>query len=220
MSEFDVRLSLLDLFYQQYLTDENSATFIDSISRFYSIGTMERLAVYGGPTTRRAAILGLGFLGDFSVNEIMGNALVDEDPAVRLLADHSIRDIWVRQGNVAEQNSVKALYRLVSQVQMDEVIDAATLIIESNPTLGEAWHQRAIAYCALGYFDSAVSDCQETLNCNRFHFPAAMGMAHCFLKLDYASQALGGFRLALQINPDLDGVRSQITHLERLLKEG
>jgi hypothetical protein len=47
-----------------------------------------------------------------------------------------------------------------------------------------------------------------------------MGMAHCFLKLDYASQALSGFRLALQINPDLEGVRSQVTHLERLLKEG
>lgn len=220
MSESDVRFPMLDLFYQQYLTDENSATFIHAISRNYSIGTLERLAQFGSRLSRRASILAIGFLGDFSSNEIMGAAMVDRDRAVRLLADHGIREVWQRQGSASEQQAVQALFRLISHSRMDDAIDAATSLIKVNPQLGEAWNQRAIAYCAQGEFDAAVKDCRETLNCNRFHFPAAMGMAHCFLQVDDAFSALEGFRLALRINPDLEGVRSHIVHLEKILEDG
>lgn len=220
MSESNVRFPMLDLFYQQYLTDESSAAFIHDISRNYSIGTLERLAQFGSRLTRRASILAIGFLGDFSTNEIMGAALVDDDRAVRLLADHGIREIWQRQGTVYHQQAIQSIYRLVTHSKMDEAIDAASSLIGVNHELGEAWHQRGIAYCAQGQYEAAVEDCQETLNCNRFHFPAAMGMAHCYLQMDDAFSALEGFRLALRINPDLEGVRSHITHLEKSLEDG
>jgi tetratricopeptide (TPR) repeat protein len=123
----------------------------------------------------------------------------------------------MRQGTPAQQLAVQRLYRLNNQDQLHEVIDLATILISQNPELGEAWNQRALAYCAEGEFEAAIEDCQETLNCNRYHFPAAMGLAHCCLQLDDASAALEGFRLALRINPDLDGVRNHIQHLERSL---
>ena len=220
MSENDLRYPMLDLYYQQYLTDENSASFIHAISRNYTLGTLERLATGGGRMTRRAAVLAIGFLGDYSVNEIMGAAMVDHDRAVRLLADHGIRQIWQRQGSDSQQQSLQALYRLVGQSRMEEAIDLATSLINVNPKLGEAWNQRAIAYCAEGEVEAAIDDCRETLHCNRFHFPAAMGLAHCCLQLGNQSQALEGFRLALKINPDLDGVRSHIAHLEKTLEDG
>ena len=46
-----------------------------------------------------------------------------------------------------------------------------------------------------------------------------VGMAHCYLQLDDANSALECFRLALRINPDLEGVRSHISHLEKILDE-
>jgi len=220
MLESDVRFPMLDLFYQQYLTDENSAAFIHAVSRSYGVGTLESLATFGGRLTRRASVLAIGFLGEFSSNEIMGAALVDHDRAVRLLADHGIRELWQRQGSVANRQSVQSLYRMISQARMEEAIDYSTSLINVNPKLGEAWNQRAIAYCALGEFEAAIADCRETLNCNRFHFPAAMGMAHCYLQLDDLVSALQGFRLALRINPDLEGVRGHVTHLEQSLDEG
>lgn len=220
MSDPEIRYPMLDLFYQQYLTDENSATFIHAVSQSYTIGTLATLARFGNRITRRAAILAVGFLGDYSENQIMGEALVDGDRAVRLLADHGIRQIWARQGTMTQRQAIQNLYRLVAQSRMDDAVDAATLLIESNPNLGEAWNQRAIAYCAEGEFEAAIEDCRETLNCNRFHFPAAMGLAHCCLQLDDAFSALDNFRLALRINPDLDGVRGHISHLERTLEDG
>ena len=220
MSEEGVRLPLLELYYQQYLTDENSADFIRSVSRNYNAGALARLSQYGGVLSRRAAILAIGFLGDFGSNEVIGKALHDEDRAVRLLADHGARQIWPRQGTISQQGMVKRLYRLNTQNRLDEVIDTATFLINTNSALGEAWNQRAIAYCAEGEFEAAIEDCRETLVCNRFHFPAAMGLAHCCLQLDDVHSALEGFRLALKINPDLEGVRNHILHLERNLKDG
>jgi tetratricopeptide (TPR) repeat protein len=220
MSEKIVRYPLLDLYYQQYLTDENSADFIRSVSRNYTMGSLERLSRYGDRLSRRAAILAIGFVGDFSCNEIMGQAMVDGDRAVRLLADHGIRQIWQRQGTLSQQAVVQRLYRMNEQDRLEEVIDTATILINVSPDLGEAWNQRAIAHCAEGDFEAAIDDCRETLNCNRFHFPAAMGLAHCCLQMDESHAALEGFRLALKINPDLDGVRNHIAHLERTLEGG
>lgn len=220
MSETDIRYPMLDLFYQQYLTDENSADYIHAVSRNYTVGSLETLAQFGNRATRRAAILAIGFLGEYAQNRIMGEALHDHDRAVRMLADHGIRQLWSRHGTFAQRHAVHNLYRLVAQSRMEETIEAATEIIEANPSICEAWNQRAIAYCAEGEFEAAFEDCQETLNCNEFHFPAAMGLAHCSLQLEDAFSALEGFRLALKINPDLDGVRGHITHLEKTLEDG
>jgi tetratricopeptide (TPR) repeat protein len=219
MSEEFIRYPLLELFYQQYLTDENSADFIRSVAQRYTIGSLQRLATYGGRISRRSAILALGFLGEFDCNETMGRALVDSDRAVRMLADHGIREIWHRQGTPSQQSIIHRLYRLNAQDRLHEVIDTATNLIDVNPELGEAWNQRAIAFCANGDFESAIADCRETLICNRYHFPAAMGLAHCCLQMDDPYAALEGFRLALEINPDLDGVRNHISHLERILNQ-
>ena len=214
----DERYPMLDLFYQQYLTDESSADFIQAVSRNYGLGTLERLAQTGGRLTRRASILAIGFIGDFSANEIMGAALVDIDRGVRLLADHGIRQIWQRQGTASQREAMQNVFRLVAQSRMEEAIDQATTLINVNPSLSEAWNQRAVAYSAEGEFAAAFEDCREALNCNRFHFPAAMGMAHCAMRLEDSFSALDGFRLALTLNPDLDHVRKHIAQIERALE--
>lgn len=136
-----------------------------------------------------------------------------------MLADHGIRSVWTRQGTFSEQAQLKKLYQWTSQHKMFDVIEGATILIESNPNLAEAWNQRAIAFSAEGQFESAIEDCKETLNCNRFHFPAAIGMAHCCLQLDDQNAALEYFRLALMINPDLEGVRGHVQHLEKIVNE-
>ena len=219
MTEDFNRFPLVDCLYHRYLADENSAAFIQAISQVYSLGTLERLARFGQPLSRRAAVLAIGFLGDFNVNETMGRALVDQDRGVRMLADHGIRQVWMRQGSAAEQSSVKRLHWLSTRHEMDQLIVESTMLIEANPNLAEAWNQRAIGFSAEGDLEAAIEDCKETLNCNRFHFPAAIGLAHCCLQVNDSRAALDSFRLALDINPDLEGVRRHILHLEKTANE-
>ena len=218
MSESSLRYPQLDRFYQRFLNEESSADFIQSVSTKYNLASLERLATAGGRMTRRAAILAIGFLGDFSHNEVMGRALNDKDRAVRMLADHGIRELWQRQGTAGQQESLRRIFRLVDQSRMEDAITAATQLIEVNPEFSEAYSQRAIAFCALGDYEAALVDCREALQFNRYHFPAAIGLAHCCMQIDEASGALAGYRLALNINPDLDSVRRQVSRLERMLE--
>ena len=218
MSESSLRYPQLDRFYQRFLNEESSADFIQAVSTKYNLASLERLATAGGRMTRRAAILAIGFLGEFSNNEVMGRALSDDDRAVRMLADHGIRELWQRQGTAGQQESLKQIFRLVDQSRMEDAIAAATQLIEVNPEFSEAYSQRAIAFCALGDYEAALVDCREALQFNRFHFPAAIGLAHCCMQIDEASGALAGYRLALNINPDLDSVRRQVSRLERMLE--
>ena len=218
MSESSLRYPQLDRFYQRFLNEERSADFIQQVSTKYNLASLERLATAGGRMTRRAAILAIGFLGEFSNNEVMGRALNDDDRAVRMLADHGIRELWQRQGTAGQQESLKQIFRLVDQSRMEDAIAAATQLIEVNPEFSEAYSQRAIAFCALGDYEAALVDCREALQFNRFHFPAAIGLAHCCMQIDEASGALAGYRLALNINPDLDSVRRQVSRLERMLE--
>ena len=218
MSESSLRYPQLDRFYQRFLNEENTADFIQAVSTKYNLASLERLAIGGGRMSRRAAILAIGFLGDFSSNEVVGGALTDDDRAVRMLADHGIRELWQRQGTAGQQQALKRLFRLVDQSRMDEAVVAATRLIEVNPAFSEAYSQRAIAFCALGDYESALVDCREALHFNPFHFPAAIGLAHCCMQIDEAPGALAGYRLALNINPDLDSVRRQVSRLERMLE--
>ena len=157
MSEAPLRYPLLDQLYQQYLNDENAARFIQSLSRHYTISTLERLADSGQTISRRAAILALSFVGDYSSNEVMGFAMLDPDRAVRLLADHGIRQIWLRQGDRGQQQLVRRLHRLVAINRLEEAIELATRVLEQHDDLGEVWNQRAIAFCGLGDFHSAIA---------------------------------------------------------------
>ena len=210
---------LLDRFYHRFLTTEKSAEFIYNVSRRYTLASLERLADGGTRITRRGAVLALGFLGDYQQNGVVGHKLQDEDRAVRLLADHGIRQLWLRVGNLHLESALRRLTRLNQKMQFASAIDVASDLLQIAPDLAEAWNQRAIAWYHLEDYQHAIHDCRRTLELNDWHFLAALGSANCQLELGDVYGALQDFRLALKINPDLDMVRSQVSQLQRIVEE-
>ncbi len=211
--------TLLDRFYQDFLRTERSADFVDRVSRHYCIETLADLCAKGQRTTRRAAALAIGFLGDFSSVESLGRALLDSDRAVRMLADHGLRQLWFRQGSQHEQMIARRLARLNTRGQHESALELARQALTDNDSLAEVWHQRSLAHYALSEYEAAIAAAEETLFLSRYQFLAAVGLANCHLQLDAVSSALEAFRLALRINPDLESVRGQILHLEKILED-
>jgi tetratricopeptide (TPR) repeat protein len=209
------RLTKLDTYYQRYLRNERSADFITNVWREYSIATLERLALAGRRVSRRAAALALGFLGDYDSSPVLVQALRDRDRAVRLLAEHGLRQLWFRAGNADQYQILLRLVRLNDNGQYQEAVDLASLLIDESPLLAEGWNQRAIGWFGLDDFEESAADCRQVLELNPHHFNSAMGLGHCYLQLDQPALALDAFRLALQLNPSLECVRSQIRQLER-----
>jgi len=212
------RRPLLERLYHRYLETEDTAGFVRAVGERYLTCTLARLAAGGSHVSRRAAVLAITFLGDFSHNAVLGRALKDRDRGVRLLADQGIRQLWRRDGSPQQRQKLTRLCRLNQNDQYDAALAAANELIAEAPWLAEAWNQRAIAHFARRRFCEAADDCHQTLELNAYHFGAAVGLAHAYLHLDEPLAALESFRRALALHPDLEDVRGQIARLERTLE--
>jgi tetratricopeptide (TPR) repeat protein len=209
---------LLDL-YEKYLDNQDSAGFINQVSKRYSQGTLQRLAQHPFREVRRSAVLALGFLGDYLCNHTMGRSLLDDDRTVRTLAENGIRSVWTRIGGEPDRQELNNIMRLNAAQQYKEVIARAGKLIERCPWYAEAWHQRAIAHYALGRMADAIRDCHETLEINPYHFVAATSMGLAYLELENPVSALECFRRALRLNPDLEVVRNHVVRLAKMVED-
>jgi tetratricopeptide (TPR) repeat protein len=218
MSSDSSRIPHLTVLYQSYLDSQDSAGFITKVSRTYTQGTLQRLASHPDPQVRRAAVLALGFLGDYEANGVLGRALNDDDRTVRMLVENGIRNVWSRAGNDEQRQKLGVVIRLNAAQHYDEARQKATELIEQAPWFAEAWNQRAVSQFALGRYADAIRDCHEALEINPYHFAAAAGMGQSYLQLGNHLSALESFRRALRLNPDLEGVRAQVARLARMIE--
>lgn len=209
------RLPVLLVLYQQYLSHQDSACFVREVSSLYAPGTLQRLARHACREVRRAAVLAIGFVGDYESNHTIGCALLDNDRTVRTLAENGIRTIWTRAGNKTERQQLDAIIRLNAAQLHREAIVKATKLIERAPWFAEAWHQRAVAHVALGRLADSIRDNHQTLEINPYHFVAATSMGQAYLQLENPVSALECFRRAIRLNPGLEGVRAQVIRLVR-----
>jgi tetratricopeptide (TPR) repeat protein len=215
VSSQNSRAPVLCRLYRQYLDDQDSAGFIRGVSKCYNCGTLERLAVHCEHEVRRAAVLALGFVGDYECNHTMGRALLDDDRMVRMLAENGIRAVWMRAGSDEERQQLAVIVRLNAAQQYAEAARRASELIERAPSFAEAWNQRALAQFSLKRYAESIRDAHQALEINPYHFIAATSMGEAYLELGNAVSALESFRRALRLNPDLEGVRAQVVRLAR-----
>jgi tetratricopeptide (TPR) repeat protein len=209
---------LIDLLYETYLCDDDISAFTQAVSERYTSGTLERISQIGSRMSRRGAILSLAHLGGYDSNASMGRALNDPDRGVRLLAESGIREIWCRAGDEQQRRQLRLIMRLNASQRYAEAINLASALVTQAPWFAEVWNQRAIAHFRSDGFADSIRDCHQALEINPYHFGAAAGMGQCHLEQDDAMSALDCFRRALKLNPNMEGVRAQVIHLERTLE--
>ncbi len=219
MSAAQPKIPILLTWYERYVDERDEPLFAQAVAARYNTGTLQRLAQSSDRYRRRAAVLALGLLADYSSNAILGEALVDEDRGVRLLAEEGIRQLWARSGDRHQQKQLAEIMRLNDAGEFDKAVARASELLEQAPGLAELWNQRALAYFQLNRYSEAIRDCGRTLERNPYHFGAASGMGRCYLKLEDPISALECFRRALRLNPNLEQVRAQVVYLQKSLKD-
>lgn len=217
MSPYAARQNYLARFYQNYLHDLDTAGFIRQVSTHYEIAALHRIASLGSVDDRRAAVLALGFLGNYSSNAIVARLLRDSDRGVRMLADQSIHEIWMMAGTDWQRRRVLSIRRQIDAGQLAQAAHLAWSLTEAAPEFAEAWNERAVASFHLGRPQLALQECQTVVRINHFQFKAMVGAGHCCNSLHRPNDALAWYRRAIGIHPGLEQVRHEVQRLRRLL---
>lgn len=205
--------------YRLFSEDGDTSMFVSSVSRTYTVATLERLSQCGARFTRRAATHALGLVGDFSVNDQLGRRMSDDDRAVRMIAERLIRDVWFRDGSSDQRHLLRRIQRLNTEGRAHAAIVLSSQLIERAPHFAEAWNQRAVARAIQLDHVGSQEDSHQALELNPYHYTAAVNMGHCYLELKQRREALDCFRRAIKVNPNLEAVRARIALLQRALEE-
>ena len=99
----------------------------------------------------------------------------------------------------------------------EEAVATFTRIIKMKPEFAEAWNKRATLYFFMGEHQKSLADCDEVMKRNPYHFGALAGYFQIYLQLEDLERALKYGRRALQVNPNMDGVKSGVEAIERVL---
>jgi len=166
---------------------------------------------------RREAVARLGDVGVMADTKALVKQLRDTDEEVRSGAEESLWKVWARSGD----EKVDALYRLgVRQMSEGLATDALTTfsrIIEMKPGFAEAWNKRATLYFLMGEHEKSLADCAEVMKRNPRHFGALAGYFQIYLQIEDFERALRYGRRALEVNPNMEGVREGVAAIERML---
>jgi len=169
-------------------------------------------------STRREAVARLGDVGVMADSKALVQQLRDSDEEVRSGAEESLWKIWARSGD----EKVDALYgQGIGQMNRGLAMEAVATfsrIIEMKPDFAEAWNKRATLYFLMGEHQKSLADCDEVMKRNPHHFGALAGYFQIYVQIEDFERALKYGRRALDVNPNMEGVRSGVEALDRLLR--
>ena len=169
---------------------------------------------------RREAVVRLGDVGVMADAKALVAQLRDTDEETRSNAQESLWKIWARSGD----EKVDALYRQGIR-EMEEgfgkdAIATFSKIIKAKPGFAEAWNKRATIYFLMGEHQKSLADCDEVMKRNPHHFGALAGYFQIYIQLEDFEKALRYGRRALEVNPNMEGVKNGVEAVERMLRRG
>ena len=168
---------------------------------------------------RRDAASRLGEVGVMADVAALAKLLRDADEDTRDNAEQALWRIWARSGNPEVDRLFENGVRQMSAGDLLQGIATFTRVIELQPDFAEGWNKRATLYFMIGELRKSLSDCDEVIKRNPYHFGALAGYAQIYVRLEYYDRALEYSRRALAVNPNMEGVRRNMILLERLQEQ-
>ena len=168
---------------------------------------------------RAEAVVWLANRGTMADAPLLEARLRDESAFVRDFAEQGLWLLWSRSGNPAVDAMMALGVEAMQAGRHAEAIELFTQVIGNEPQFAEGWNKRATVYFLAGEYEKSIADCGEVLKLNPRHFGALSGLGQIYERLQRDDKALGWFRKALEVNPNLVGVEMEIVRIESRLKE-
>jgi tetratricopeptide (TPR) repeat protein len=168
---------------------------------------------------RKRAIIQLAKVGEMADAEALVRALRDDDAVVRNYAEQALWIVWSRSGDAEIDKLFAEGLDHMQGRRAEAAIAVFTRIIQARPAFAEGWNKRATIYFLTGDLDRSLADCHEVLKRNPVHFGVLAGYGQIYLQRGEPEKALEYFKRALDINPNMEGVRINAAMIEHTLAE-
>jgi tetratricopeptide (TPR) repeat protein len=157
--------------------------------------------------------------GQLADQPLLLERLRDDAEDVRGTAEQGLWLLWMRSGDPAIDRALAEGTALMAAGQLPQAIAVFSAIIRRRPGFAEGWNKRATAYFLAGDYQRSLADCGEVIKRNPAHFGALSGYGQIYFRLEQFDKAIEYWRRALQVNPNMSGVRMSIEGAEQLLRE-
>ncbi|MFZ8929446.1 MAG: hypothetical protein EBS81_08580 [Gammaproteobacteria bacterium] len=131
-----------------------------------------------------------------------------------------IWDIWVQHEN-SQSNAL--MQRGIQQMNVNDnygALQTYNKLIRLEPGFAEAWNKRATIHWVLGNYDASLSDIEEVLKLEPYHFGALSGRGLVYIDRGDYLMARGAFLTLLEVYPAMPGVKDSVLQLEEFLRNG
>ncbi|HEX7927884.1 MAG TPA: tetratricopeptide repeat protein [bacterium] len=169
----------------------------------------------GNAAQRSEVLVWLAEHGSQSDTESVVPRLKDMDARVRQLAELTLWSMWLHSGDEQVDTWMNEAQVLMSSGDFEGAISVFTQVVQRSPSFAEGYNKRATALYLNGDFDASLKDIAAVLKINPSHFGALSGAGLCLLKLERPQEALFYFECGLEVNPNMDGIRSMVESLRR-----
>ena len=140
--------------------------------------------------------------------------LKGDDPELAATAEALLWRTWCRSGDAEVDRVFRAGVEAMQQQRLSDAEASFTQVIELKPEFAEGWNKRATVRFMRRNFAGSIADCRQTLARNGNHFGAASGQGLCHMSLNEFREAAVCFRRALDIHPQLEAVRHNLSLAE------
>jgi tetratricopeptide (TPR) repeat protein len=169
--------------------------------------------------TRAEAVAWLAAHGSMADQPPLLARLRDGDPRVRAIAGQALWLLWSRSGDPDIDRLLAAGIEEMQSGRLEDAIASFSEVIRRKPAFAEGWNKRATAYYLAGDYRRSLADCDQVMKRNPYHFGALSGYGQIHFRLEQYDKAIAAWRRALEVNPDMEGLESNIEGAEQLLKE-
>jgi len=168
---------------------------------------------------RVEAITWIANHGTQADGEALARRLSDKHPMVRSFAEQGLWRLWHRSGDPAIDALMTRGAQQMEERRLDEAIATYSEVIRRKPAFAEGWNRRATARFLAGEYRQSLADCDEVMKRNPLHFGALSGYGQIYFELKRYDKAIEYWRRALEVNPNMSGVESNLERAEKLLAE-
>ena len=169
---------------------------------------------------RLAGVQRLARIGLMADAERVLDRLADSDDDVREAAQSAAWQIWSRSGDAAIDRLFAQGVAQLQAAALAEALATFDRIVRLKPGFAEGWNKRATVYFLLDDSNKSLQDCDQVFKRNPRHFGALSGAGQMHLQRGDLRRALGLFKSALEVNPNLEGPAQMVPLIEQRLREG